>query len=125
MSLPAFLQSPEKKHLINHSCLFFLNINTAVNTLLQASVFDVVLLVPASHPSCSLLPIPELFRAAGSNGEEKRHYLFSFKVQLCRAGKETPIADEANALLIIDPDVAWILFSMWVCQKTRTTGHEK
>lgn len=35
-----------------------------------------------------------------------------FKVQLCRAENELAITDEANALLIIDPDVAWVLFSM-------------
>lgn len=85
-------------------------------------MFDVVLLVPASHSSCSLSPLPKLFQAAGSNVEEKHHYLFFCKVQLCRAENETPIADEANALLIIDPDVAWVLFSMWVCQETQTTG---
>lgn len=105
--------------------IFFFNTNPAVNTLLQASVSDVVPLVPASHSSCSLPPLPQLFRAAGSNAEEKHHYLFSFKVQLCRAENETPIAGEANALLIIDPDVAWILFSMWVCQEARTPGREK
>lgn len=88
-------------------------------------MFDVVLLVPASHSSCSLPPLLELFHGAGSNAEEKHNYLFSFKVQLCRAENETPVTDEANALLIIDPDVAWILFSMWVCEDMQTIGWEK
>lgn len=37
---------------------------------------------------------------------------YFFEVQLCRAENEPAITDEANALLIIDPDVAWVLFSM-------------
>lgn len=39
-------------------------------------------------------------------------YLFSFRVQLCGAEKETLTADEANPPLIIDLDVAWVSFSM-------------
>lgn len=88
------------------------NSNASVNILLQASVFDVVLLLPASH---AYLPaLPELCHSAGSNAAAKHHYVLSFKVHLHRAENETPITDEANALLIIDPDVAWILSSMWV-----------
>lgn len=46
---------------------------------------------------------------------------YFFKVQLCRAENEPAITDEANALLIIDPDVAWVLFSMRVCQEMQAT----
>lgn len=83
-------------------------------------MFDAVLLLPASH--AYLPPLPELCHAAGSNAEEKHHYLLSFKVHLHRVENETPITNEANALLIIDPDVAWILSSMWVFQQMQAIG---
>lgn len=58
--------------------------------------------------------------------QKKSTIIFSLlNVQLCRADNETPLTDEANAFPITDPDVAWILFSVWVCQEMQTMGGEE
>lgn len=70
-----------------------------------------------SHPS----PNSVILQA---HRQKKNIIIFLLEVQLHRAENETPITDEANALLIINPDVAWILSFVRVCQAKQTAGRE-